>query len=191
MPAPASIQDTKPLEEIIDIGRCLVHTEAQRPFFFIARRFFAVVDFYRAVFSPDAGWGGPMFPCITPTFTELGDGHYEATLTLDERLPRSRVFALITEGNIIGMPEVLGHPPAEVTTEVDGHSARFEIHAPFQSSRLARARRRLSLPFRATELATDLGLGQLENKYPHLAAWNNKVEARPDFAATFPPHWKK
>jgi glutathione S-transferase len=39
-------------------------------------------------------------------------------------------------------------------------------------------------------LAAELGLGSLDTCYPDLDAWNNRVEALPAFAATFPPHWR-
>ncbi|WP_299304264.1 glutathione S-transferase family protein [uncultured Litoreibacter sp.] len=35
-----------------------------------------------------------------------------------------------------------------------------------------------------------LGLGDLPALFPNLAAWVNRVEALPNVAATFPPHWQ-
>lgn len=154
-------------DEIVDIGRHLVHTEAQRPFGFIAKRFFSVGDFYRAVFSTKSGWGQPMFPCMESTFAQLDDGVFEASLTMRPGFTPSRPFLLVTEGNIIGMPEVLGSAPAEVRTEATERGARFEISAAETVPRLARMRRRLSLPFRAGEMAAELqeAHGSLRSRY--------------------------
>ncbi|MGI9606215.1 MAG: hypothetical protein ACR2P0_08765, partial [Acidimicrobiales bacterium] len=95
-------------DEIVAIGRQLVNTAAQRPFGLIARRFFSIGDFYRAVFSQKSGWGKPMFPCMTSTCIQLATDVFEVTLELHEGFVPSPVFVMITEGNIIGIPEVLG-----------------------------------------------------------------------------------
>ena len=166
-------------DEIVDIGRRLVHTEAQRPFGLIARYFLSVESFYRAVFSANSGWGRPMFPCLDSTFVQLDDDVFEATLTIHDGFEPSHAFDLITKGNIIGMPEVLGSAPAEVRMDTTGRTVRFEIRASDRSTRLGRLRRRLSLPFRSAEVAAELreAHASLSSRYDALQDALNEREA--------------
>lgn len=156
--------------EIVEFGRGLVHTRAQRVFGLIAKHLFSVSDFYRAVLSPRTGYGPAMFPCIDSTFVDLGEGRFEATLVLGEGFEPCPAFFRITQGNLVGLPEALGSPPAEVRAEPVPRGMRYEIVAQDRSRLLVRLRRRLTLPFRGREIAAELqeALASLRARYDSL-----------------------
>ncbi len=165
-------------DDLIEIGRSLLRTPATRFASVIARLLFSPMEFYAWTFKPGSGLGNQWFTCVEPSLKMLSATELELTLRVPEGFEPCSEFFIITRGNFIEMPALLGYPPAKVELERTSRGARYHVTVPHGASLLTRFRRALLWPFTARAAAGELKAAheELQWRYEQLEAAQQKLD---------------
>jgi len=142
--------------EYREMGRSYLQTPGLRFAFVVARLLFTPMGFYRFFNKPRQGAGNQMFNCITPKHYDISEHACGVDLTLPEGFEICREFFIITGGNFIEMPRLLGYPAAEVTLTPIARGVHYDIVVPNRARFLTRIRRAVSWPFTVRAAAREL-----------------------------------
>jgi len=144
-------------EELVDIGRTLMHAPGLRFALVVARLAMTPIDLYRWLNKPREGVGNQMFTCIVPSYQELSPSEIVVDLTVREGYEVCWEFHVVTAGTNEEIPSLFGLPPAQVALTRIPRGGRMHITIP--TSRpplLVRGARALSWPFTARAAAREL-----------------------------------
>jgi len=142
--------------EYLELGRKYFRNPGLRFAFVIARVLLTPMGFYRWLNQPRAGAGNQMFRCVIPTHRDISESECEVDLVLPEGFEVCWDFYLITVGNFVEMPRLLGYPPAKVTLERIHQGGRFHIEVPVRAPLMTRVRRAMIWPFTVRVAAKEL-----------------------------------
>src|SRR5688500_1510605 len=167
-------------EELVDIGRSYFRAAPLRFAFVVGRLLFTPMGFYRWLNKPREGVGNQMFTCVTPTQREISEYECEVDLVLHEGIEYSREFFVLTSGNFIEMPRLLGYPPAKVTLSRIGNVGRFHLVVPTKTRILSRIKRAITYPFTVREVAGQLKEAHesLQERYEVLESTRQALERK-------------
>jgi signal transduction histidine kinase len=143
-------------EELVEAGRSFFRSPMLRFGFVVGRLLFSPMEFYRWVFKPRDGVGNQMFNGVTPTCREISPTLLELDLTIPPEYEPCWDFFIVSKGNFVEMPRVLGYPEATVEMSRLENGCRYRIHVPVGTSFATRARRAVTLPFTMRLAAREL-----------------------------------
>ena len=165
-------------DEYIELGRRYLRAPGLRFAMVIARLALSPMDFYRWFSKPREGVGNQMFSCITPTHRELAPFDIELDLTLPDGFEVCWDFFLISQGNVVEMPRLLGYPAAEVTLTRLPNGGRYRIAVPKGTAFFRRIFRFLAKPFVRRDAAKELRAAHesLLDRYEELESAQLKLD---------------
>ena len=143
-------------DEYVELGRAYLRAPGLRFAMVIARLALSPMDFYRWFSKPREGVGNQMFSCVKPNHRELAPYDIELDLTLPEGFEVCWDFFLISKGNVVEMPRLLGYPAAEVTLTRLPNGGRYRIAVPQGTAFFRRVFRLLARPFVRRDAAREL-----------------------------------
>ncbi len=164
--------------EYIELGRAYLRAPGLRFAMVIARLAMSPMDFYRWFSKPREGVGNQMFSCIKPHHRELAPYDIELDLTLPEGFEVCWDFFLISQGNVIEMPRLLGYPAAEVTLTRLPNGGRYRIAVPQGTAIFRRIFHFLAKPFVRRDAAKELRAAHesLLDRYEELESAQMKLD---------------
>jgi signal transduction histidine kinase len=143
-------------EERLQLGRNYLRSPGMRFGMVIARLMFQPMDFYRWMNKPREGLGNQMFTCVTPSHKELSPNHIQMELTVPEGYEPCWDFFVLSAGNMMELPCLLGLPESKVTLTRIPRGARFDIIVPLRTPLFARVWRVITWPFTIRSAAKEL-----------------------------------
>ena len=143
-------------EELVQVGRSWLRSPGLRFVFVVGRLLLTPMGFYRWMNKPREGAGNQMFTCVTPKHRDLTEDTCEVELTLPEGFEVCWEFYIVTKGNFIEMPRLLGYPSAKVELTRIPRGGRFHITVPRRARLFTRIRRALFWPFTVRAAAREL-----------------------------------
>ena len=158
-------------DEYVELGREYLRAPGLRFVFVIARMLMSPLDFYRWFSKPREGVGNQMFTCIKPSQREISDTEIELDLVLPEGFEVCWDFFVISSGNMMEMPVLLGYPPATVSLTRLERGGRMHIRLPKKKKSLfRRILGALTWPFTARAAARELKAAHedLQDRYEEL-----------------------
>ncbi|HTJ44950.1 MAG TPA: ATP-binding protein [Kofleriaceae bacterium] len=165
-------------EEYVEIGRQHLRSRMLRFVFVVARLRFTPIGFYKWMNKPKEGVGNQLFTCITPHHRDISDTECECDLILQDGYPDCPEFFMLSRGNFMEMPRLLGYPEARVTMTRLAHGARYHITIAEKASLLGRIGRTVSLPFTVGAAAKELQEAHttLRDRYEQLETAKTALE---------------
>src|SRR5262249_35790552 len=112
--------------------------------------------FFRWFNDPVKGPGNQLFTCIVPSTRDVSDNEIEVQLIVDDGFDVCWEFFLVTSGNFIEMPRLLGYPAAKVALSRIDRGDRFPLTTPKRPSLLGRIGRLIGWPVTARAAAREL-----------------------------------
>lgn len=159
-------------DELVEMGRMHLRTPMTRFASVVARILFSPLEFYEWNFKPNSGVGNQLFTCIRPALVKRATpNEIDITLDVADGLEICWEFFVVTKGNLLEMPRMLGYPEAKVTAfERTARGALYRVVVPQGASLLTRARRLLLWPFTARHAARELKAAheELQERYQQL-----------------------
>ena len=143
-------------DEFVEVGRSYFRSPALRFAFVIGRALLTPMGFYRFINKPRTGAGNQMFTCVMPTHREISDTECEVELNLPEAFEVCWPFFLVSKGNFVEMPRLLGYPAATVELERIPRGGRYHITIRQRTRLLTRIYRTLTWPFTVRAAAREL-----------------------------------
>ncbi|HSR95711.1 MAG TPA: ATP-binding protein, partial [Kofleriaceae bacterium] len=143
-------------DELVEVGRSYFRSKGLRFAFVIGRVLLTPMGFYRFINKPRVGSGNQMFNCILPNQREISDSECVVDLTLPEGFEVCWDFFLLSKGNLIEMPRLLGYPAANVELERLPRGGRYHITIPKRTRLFARVLRAITWPFTVRAAAREL-----------------------------------
>jgi hypothetical protein len=143
-------------DEFVEVGRSYFRSPALRFAFVIGRALLTPMGFYRFINKPRTGAGNQMFTCVVPTHREISDTECEVELTLPEGYEVCWPFFLVSKGNFVEMPRLLGYPASHVELERIPHGGRYHITIRQRTRLVTRILRTLTWPFTVRAAAREL-----------------------------------
>lgn len=165
-------------EEYVELGRDFLRAPGLRFAFVIARLALSPMDFYRWFSTPRNGVGNQMFTCIMPKHREIAPFDIELDLTLPEGFEVCWDWFLISKGNVIEMPRLLGYPAPEVTLTRLPNGGRYRIAVPQGTAIIRRFWRFVTKPFVRRDAAKELRAAHedLLDRYEELESAQMKLD---------------
>ncbi|HEX3765442.1 MAG TPA: ATP-binding protein [Kofleriaceae bacterium] len=143
-------------DEFVEVGRSYFRSPALRFAFVIGRALLTPMGFYRFINKPRTGAGNQMFTCVVPTHREISDTECEVELVLPEKFEVCWPFFLVSKGNFVEMPRLLGYPAATVELERIPRGGRYHITIRRRTRLITRIYRTLTWPFTVRAAAREL-----------------------------------
>ncbi|HUJ56906.1 MAG TPA: HAMP domain-containing sensor histidine kinase [Kofleriaceae bacterium] len=164
-------------EEFVEIGRTFLRSPALKFAFVVGRLLFTPMEFYRWFHRPHEGVGNQLFSCVVPAHRELSDSEIEVDFTVPEGYEVSREFHLVSIGNAIELPRLLGAPASEVTLTPLPNGGRYHIKLAPHNPLRRKIWRFLIWPFTARTAAKELKAAHetLQERYNELEAAKAKL----------------
>ncbi len=155
--------------EYRQLGRSYLQSPGVRFIFVVGRLLLTPMSFYAWMNKP-RGTNNQLFNCIKPAHRELNDHECEVDLLVDDGLEICWEFFVITSGNFVEMPRLLGYPAAEVTLTPIPRGGRFHVVVANRTSILTRIKRALTWPFTVRTAARELEAAHetLQERYEQL-----------------------
>lgn len=143
--------------QLEEIGATYFDAPYMRPFSAVARLALTARDFYRWMLVKDTGVGNQGFSCVDPVYEELGPQKLKLELRIRPGYAPCPEFFVVSKGNFMGMPRILGLPRAKVEMEwlPDG-GVRYLVDLPVGGGILRRLKKALLTPFAIREAAREL-----------------------------------
>lgn len=165
-------------DEYIELGRTYLRAPGLRFAMVIARLALSPMDFYRWFSKPREGVGNQMFSCITPQHREIAPYEIELDLTLPDGFEVCWDFFLISKGNVVEMPRLLGYPAAEVTLTPLPNGGRYRIAVPKGTAIMRRMWQFVTKPFVRRDAAKELQAAHesLLDRYEELESAQMKLD---------------
>ncbi|MCH7741500.1 MAG: PAS domain S-box protein [Proteobacteria bacterium] len=162
--------------ELLDAGRNSWKSGNLKVHSYIGRLLFNVRDQYLELFGP-LGALVKLYP-LEMSVIQMGPRRLRVFLTMKPGFPPSYTFHKVLAGQMMGLPESLGYPPAEVEINQLDNGASFDISYSSQGGLLAPLRRSLMWPFNARQTAKELNLtySSLLDKYRELQEETRKLK---------------
>lgn len=142
--------------ELAEIGVLLVQSSRLRFFALLTRLFYNAEDVYRTLSELMRSKGYLDFTCIDNSFRVLGRGHVQVDVLLRTGYQPCREFFVVTKGMYVGVPRLVGLPPAEVKMEDIEGGCRYDIRLPDGGGPLRWLRQAITRPFVAAATAHEL-----------------------------------
>ena len=155
------------VDDIISASRNAWNHRTFNSYRLLRRLCYDAQDYYMQCF----GGGGkiyPLIPCALIT-TPVAKGHISIVLTMNDDLQPCETFHYILLGQLMGLPEALGLPPARVKYVAHAQGAAFEVYYAFKPRLLSSVRKSLSFPFDFIKLFKELSAIQAESARQHKA----------------------
>ena len=133
-------------DEYVEIGRSYFRSPMLRFASTVARLLFTPMDFYRWLTKPRQGVGNQMFTCVTTSLRELSDDRIEIELQIPEGYAMCWDFFVVTKGNLIEMPRLLGAAGAQVELTRIPRGGLYHVVVPRGRAVLSRVRQGLMWP---------------------------------------------
>ncbi|HEX3473731.1 MAG TPA: HAMP domain-containing sensor histidine kinase [Kofleriaceae bacterium] len=143
-------------DEFVEVGRSYFRSPALRFAFVIGRALLTPMGFYRFINKPRTGAGNQMFTCVVPTHREISDTECEVELILPDEFEVCWPFFLVSKGNFVEMPRLLGYPASHVELERIPHGGRYHITIRQRTRLVSRILRTLTWPFTVRAAAREL-----------------------------------
>ncbi len=143
-------------DQLVELGADFFRTPYMRPFALIARLLFSATDFYRWLFAKGNGVGNQTFSCVEPRLTELEPNVLQLELTVPPGYDPCPEFFLVSKGNFIGMPLVVGQKTAQVEMVFLPDGARYVVRVPKGGGALRQAGRWILSPLTIRSVAKEL-----------------------------------
>lgn len=155
-------------EDLIEAARHSWQDPDMRAHRIIGRLLFSLKDQFLAAFGP-LGILSKQFPCELSVF-EIFPGQLKITVEMKRGCSPCHTFHVLLIGQIIGLPESLGYPRADVEMEPTPNGAVYDVKFQTRSGILAPVRKALTWPFVARDAARELTItyGSLLEKYREL-----------------------
>jgi signal transduction histidine kinase len=165
-------------DEYVELGRSFLRAPGLKFAFVIARLALSPMDFYRWFSTPRNGVGNQMFTCIMPSHRELAPFDIELDLTLPDGYEVCWDWFLISLGNVIEMPRLLGYPAPNVTLTRLPNGGRYRIAVPQGTAIIRRMWRFVTKPFVRRDAAKELREAHesLVDRYEELESAQMKLD---------------
>ncbi len=168
--------------ELQHIGGSYFRNPALRFMFIVARLLLTPMEFIRWTNKPRDGAGNQMFTCIVPKHRDISPTECEVELTVADGYDVIWEFLVLTAGNYMEMPRLLGYPPAKVELTRLPRGGRFHITVAAKAGIFARIKRALTWPFTVRAAARELREAHetLQDRYEQLEDARTKLARRQD-----------
>ncbi len=161
--------------ELFDAGRHSWDSGNLRIYSYVGRLLFSVRDQYLELFGP-LGAVVRLYP-FELSIIQLSANSLRIHLTMNQGCKPCYTFHLLLAGQMAGLPESLGYPSAEVTTNHLENGASFDISFSNKGGLLAPIRKAATWFFTARKTAKELTTtyGELLDKYQELQEETRKL----------------